>query len=266
MVELYKKVNNMKEEITRIKKIPFVKKFFKELTPSLELQIINTWLKKAKVFSNYLENSEIDSMELFAIADILHKKREEDIALLRYSRNAKKGYDDAKEFLQFLNEYTEGKIVLTGIRFDFKRVFDKENNRKSVSDLKSGSSSSSRVKGNKMIEGILTTLLEGKIKEKTKVFESYKSTPMFKKDEYPNKKPEFIRKHNRIATKEISAFFDKYQEISIKQRKIYTMKVLVFIKFLDSHEKYLKHAIEKKVKRKLVENEYYLQRFTEFTR
>ncbi len=85
MVELYKKVNNMKEEITRIKKIPFVKKFFKELTPSLELQIINTWLKKAKVFSNYLENSEIDSMELFAIADILYKKKKK---ILLYSGTA----------------------------------------------------------------------------------------------------------------------------------------------------------------------------------
>ena len=44
------------------------------------------------------------------------------------------------------------------------------------------------------------------------------------------------------------------------------MKVLVVIRFLDSYEIYKKQAQEKMVKKILAENEYYLQRYNEFTR
>ena len=43
------------------------------------------------------------------------------------------------------------------------------------------------------------------------------------------------------------------------------MKMLVFIGFLDSYQKYKSNAKEKKIKKVLAENEYYLQRYTDLT-
>ena len=77
---------------------------------------------------------------------------------------------------------------------------------------------------------------------------------------------EAIAKHNKTAATKIYSFFALYNEIIEKQKKIYTMKVLVFMDFLDSYDKYKKLALEKKIKKVLAENEYYLQRYTDLTK
>lgn len=97
------------------------------------------------------------------------------------------------------------------------------------------------------------------------MYAGYINKPIFKPTEYPDRKADFIRKHNKIATQTLSPFFASYKTIPLKERKILTMRVLVFMKFLEPYEHYKKQT-EEKSKKALKEPGYYLQRYNEFTR
>jgi len=257
--------NKIKIEKIR-KKVPLIDGYLNGLTPDQIPEIYIHWIEISNKFNEFIDNDSIDKVSLSAIADVLCRKRKEDLALLKHSRKEKTDYKGAKEFRQLLNDYHEGKIVIASICFDYKKTHDKNNKRKKASDLKSDSATPFRFKGRKVIEGMINTLQVGQIDRQLKAFEDFETNPVFKKGEYPIKKSLFIAKYNRIATQEISDFLKKHKDISERDKKIYAMKTLVHIKFLDSYETYKKSAKAKKVVRIMTENEYYLQRYSEFMR
>ena len=116
-----------------------------------------------------------------------------------------------------------------------------------------------------MISGLINSILDNYIKEKTKVYASHINTPIFKPNEFPDRRADFIRKHNKIAAHALHPFFSSYKAIQLKERKILTMKVLVFMKFLEPYEQYKKQT-EEKGKKALKESGYNLQRYNEFMR
>jgi hypothetical protein len=258
----------MKNKIKAIREInPYIDNYLKEC-PNPEVAIDNLGLKdKAKGLSNHLENESIDYLHLALLAVVLKERRKEDLALLRYSKDEKKAYKGSKELQQLLNEFTKEKIRISSIRFDYKKLYDKKGNEKSNKTLKTESSLSLSISGNVVINRLIAALLlDGKLNKELVALSNHENFPVFKKDEYPNRKAEFIRKHNRAAIKLLNLYFDAYNEIPDKQRKILAMKTLVVMKFLESYEKYKMHANAKNIKRILAENEYYLQRYSEFTR
>jgi hypothetical protein len=142
---------------------------------------------------------------------------------------------------------------------------DKEKPR-DEEDYKTMDATTVTVEGKKLLKLLVDPCLKESLQELTSAFGTYESQPLFEPKSFPNTKPEFIAKHNKIAAAKISSFFALYPELQEKQKKLYTMKVLVFIKFLDSHAKYKVQAKEKNVKKVLAENEYYLQRYSDLTK
>ncbi len=124
----------------------------------------------------------------------------------------------------------------------------------------------SPIEGKKLLKLLINEFCNTKIQDFANVFGSYERQPLFATNIFPNNKAKFIAKHNKIAAVQIFSFFSPYTELTARQKKIYTMKVLVFINFLDSYEKYKELKTKKNVKKVLAENEYYLQRFSDLTK
>ena len=259
-------MKTLKQIKSILKKNRYINSYFNESTQEEILQRSSILIEKSRKFSGFLEKYKLDVLPLTFLAEVLRRRRNEDIALMTHSRNEKYGYEGANEFLKLLNDYTDGKIAISSIRFDFKRLINNQGKNKSKNELKSESAISLSISSHKMIRGLLFSLLHGHAKEKVSVYASYLNLPLFKENKYPYRKAEFIRKHNRIATKELIKLLNTYKKIPLKEKKLIAMKVLVLIRFLDSYEIYKKRAQDKMVKKILAENEYYLQRYNEFTR
>ena len=226
------------------------------------------WEKKAKEISKFLENDLFDALYLATIADILYRKRKENLALLRHSKSTSKDYIGANDLSVFIEKYRNGDAVPLRIVIDYKTRFvkgDKDKPR-DKEDFKTMDATTVTIEGKKLLKLLVDPSLKGSILELTSAFGTYERQPLFEPKSFPNTKAEFVAKHNKIAVAKIASFFALYPEIAEKQKKIYTMKVLVFINFLDSYEKYKKLAKEKNVKKVLAENEYYLQRYSDLTK
>ena len=246
----------------------FIDDYLNELLPDLIPYACAFWEKKAKEISVLLENDVIDALYLAAIADILFRKRKEDLELLKHSKSTSKDYLGAKDLSVFIQKYKNNDAVPIRIVLDYKTRFEKgdKNKPRDKEDYKTMDATTVTIEGKKLLKLLVDPCLKGTLQQLTHALGTYESQPLFEPKTFPNTKPEFIAKHNKIAVAKISSFFGLYPELTEKQKKLNTMKVLVFMKFLDSHEKYKKVANEKNVKKVLVENEYYLQRYTDLTK
>ncbi|MFN6038762.1 MAG: hypothetical protein ACK452_09880, partial [Bacteroidota bacterium] len=80
----------MKKELNiekKLKKDKLIKEYFNEASPQIVYQFIDELPKKAESIARLIKNEQIDYLHLAAIADVLCKKRNEDLAMLRHSRN-----------------------------------------------------------------------------------------------------------------------------------------------------------------------------------
>ena len=245
-----------------------IDEYLNELLPDLIPYACAFWEKKAKEISELLENDLIDLLYLAAIADILFRRRKENLAMLKYSKSTSKDYLGAKDLSVFIQKYKNNDAVPLRIVIDYKTRFEKGDKSKprNEEDYKTMDATIVTISGKKLLKLLIDPCLKGTLQELTQVYGAYENSPLFEPKTFPNTKPEFIAKHNKIAAAKISSFFKIYPELPDKQKKLYTMKVLVFIKFLDSHEKYKRLAKDKGLTKVLVENEYYLQRYSDLTK
>ena len=103
------------------------------------------------------------------------------------------------------------KLVLTTGKSEDGKEPESRGKNKSKNELKSESAISLSISSHKMIRGLLFSLLHGHAKEKVSVYASYLNLPLYKENKYPYRKAEFIRKHNRIATKELIKLLNTYK-------------------------------------------------------
>jgi hypothetical protein len=246
----------------------FIDDYLNELLPDLIPYACAFWEKKAKEISELLENDLIDALYLAVIADILFRRRKENLVLLKHSKSTSKDYIGAKDLSVFIKKYKVDDAVPLRIVIDYKTRFEKGDKSipRDEEDYKTMDATTVTISGKKLLKLLIDPCIKGTLQELTQVYGAYESAPLFEPKTFPNTKPEFIAKHNKIAAAKISSFFAIYPELPEKEKKLNTMKVLVFMKFLDSYEKYKRLANEKSVKKVLAENEYYLQRYTDLTK
>jgi hypothetical protein len=246
----------------------FIDEYLNELLPDQIESTFEFWKNKAEEISELLGNKVVNTLILAANADILYKKREEDLALLIHSKNTSNNYSGALDLSVFLSKYLNNDAVPLRIVIDYKTRFIKgdKNNPRDKEDLKTIGASSVTIEGKNLLNLLIKEFCKTQIQDFAHVFGSYERQPLFAANIFPNNKAKFIAKHNKIAAVQIFSFFSPYTEVTARQKKIYTMKVLVFINFLDSYEKYKELKTKKNVKKVLAENEYYLQRFSDLTK
>ena len=242
--------------------------YLNEYPNDLIPELYNFWEKKAKEISVFIDNHKIDALYLTIIADILRKRRKENLVHLKHSKSTSKDYIGSKDLSEFIKKYKNGDAVPLRIVIDYKTRFEKgdKNKPRKKEEFKTMDASTVTIEGEKLLKLLVDPCLKGTLQDLTSFFGTFERQPLYESKAFPNKKTEFIAKHNKTAATKIYSFFALYNEIIEKQKKIYTMKVLVFMDFLDSHDKYKKLAKEKKLKKVLAENEYYLQRYTDLTK
>jgi hypothetical protein len=122
----------------------FIDEYLKELIPDQNESTLEFWNKKAEEISELLGNKVINTLILAANADILFKKREEDLALLIHSKNTSKNYLGALDLSVFLSKYLNNDAVPLRIVIDYKTRFIKgdKNNPRDKEDLKTIGASS----------------------------------------------------------------------------------------------------------------------------
>ena len=269
MGELYKK-NTMKTknkiDIIR-KKDELIDDYLNEIPAQLLADLYTYWNKKAKEISEFLENDIINALYLAAIVDILFRKRKESRALLNHSKSTRKDYIGANDLSLFIKKYRKQDAIPLRIVIDYKTIYKKGDTSipREDDDYDTMSSTTVTISGEKLLKLLIDPCLKGSLQELTQVFGTYERQPLFEPKTLPNTKAKFIAKHNKTAISKIDSFFALYPKLKEKQKKIFTMKMLVFIGFLDSYQKYKSNAKEKKLKKVLAENEYYLQRYTDLT-
>ena len=258
-----------KKHIDEIRKDDeFIDNYLNEFPDTLIPEFYNLWEKNAPKISKFIDNNIIDGFYLIAIADILIKKRKENLALLKHSNSTSKDYIGASDLSEFIKKYKNGDAVPIRIVIDYKTRFEKgdKNKPRKKEEFKTMDAKTVTIEGRKILKLLFDPYLKDNLQELAHVFGTYERQPLFEPKTFPNTKQEFIAKHNKAAVAKIFSFFNLYPELKEKQKKIHTMKVLVFMDFLDSHDKYKKVAKEKKLKKVLAENEYYLQRYTDLTK
>ena len=97
--------------------------YLNELLPDLIPYACAFWEKKAKEISELLENDLIDALYLAAIADILFRRRKENLAMLKYSKSTSKDYVGAKDLSVFIQKYKNNDAVPLRIVIDYKTRF-----------------------------------------------------------------------------------------------------------------------------------------------
>lgn len=256
----------MKEDksIKRLRKFEMVDDYLNQQHVSFIPKIYEGWLKISQEISELCNNESIDLLHLAAIVDILIRNKLFEKQMQQYDQKSKQ-YKGAIDLTKFLKEYQNKNAVPVNITIDYKTLYEKtdKSKKRTADNFKEMAATTVVIDGRELIKLLMREIAKDNLIKLLDVFSEYEKKPLFEPNSFPKKQIGFIVKQRKIALTELSIYFEKYPSLIIKNKKIYSGKLLVYMGFLESYDEYKKKANDKKVKKVLAENEYYIQRYSD---
>lgn len=233
---------------------------------SIHQNILDSWYELGEQLKDILDVATLDFHHLGALVNIIRDKRNEDHQLRGHAVKLKNDYRGTKELEQFIEGYKNAELVPSMITIDYKPLYKKGDKMKPL-DKETFNSQSSKVlkiKGKQLIKFLLSQIADENLDGTLKVYSSFIDQPPVNIKDYPNKKMEFDARHNKNAVKILWQFF-KDQKLPVRDAKLATMKILVYMTCIKSYRDYIKElGFKNKTYRS--EEEYYISRFIDLSK
>ena len=240
--------------------------------PNLISEAKNRWQQCSQEISVFIKHDDIDLLHLAAIVDVLRNNWKYEQQMYVYYKKSQQ-YTGAIDLKKFLNEYQNKNAIPRKITIEFKTLYEKgdKSKKRTPDSFNKMNAGTVVVDGRELIKYLMKQIAQENSIKLIEYFSSFQTKPLSDDETYKKNKIKFRVSNQKLALYELINHFNLYQSIPVVNKKIYCIKLLIYIGLIDSYVEYkrkveLKNSVSLKVEKIKDENTYYREKYTDLTK